>query len=82
MRTTITLDDEVVALLRRAMKRNKVSFKDLVNDALKSSLLREEVKEPVAPYRTEPHDGGKLLIGDVSNIGEVLARLDEQADDR
>jgi hypothetical protein len=82
MRTTITLDDEVAALLKRAMKRKKVSFKDLVNTALKSALLRDEVKEPVVPYRTEPYDGGKLLIGDVSNIGEILARLDEKTDDR
>lgn len=35
MRTTLTLDDDVAALLSRLQKTQKKSFKGLVNEALR-----------------------------------------------
>jgi hypothetical protein len=37
MRTTVTLDDDVVQKLRRRMKRDGVSFKTALNDAVRDS---------------------------------------------
>lgn len=38
MRTTLTLDPDVAALLKKAVARGEVSFKEAVNDALRRGL--------------------------------------------
>jgi hypothetical protein len=37
MRTTVNLDDDVVALLNRRMTQEQVSFKKALNDAIRES---------------------------------------------
>lgn len=41
MRTTITLDPDVAALLDRTMQERGIGFKKAVNDALRAGLARE-----------------------------------------
>ena len=38
MRTTITLDPDVAALVKRRMRERGLGFKDAVNEALRSAL--------------------------------------------
>ena len=38
MRTTITLDAETEALIKKAMKERNLSFKEIVNDAIQRGL--------------------------------------------
>lgn len=40
MRTTITLEPDVDALIRRAMKERGLSFKEALNSALRAGLTR------------------------------------------
>ena len=46
MRTTITLDPDVEVLVRRAMNERGLSFKDAVNDALRSALTSDRKRRP------------------------------------
>ena len=48
MRTTITLDPDVDALLRRATLERGIPFKKAVNDAIRAGLMRSR------PQRTAP----------------------------
>lgn len=41
MRTTLTLDPDVAAMLKKAVARGDATFKDVVNDALRRGLQRE-----------------------------------------
>ena len=41
MRTTLTLDPDVAAMLKKAVARADVSFKQAVNDALRRGLTAE-----------------------------------------
>ena len=80
MRTTLTLNDEVSALLKKILKKKKSSMKEIINNALKVGLLSEETgscPQTSTKTTTVAHNGGNLLIADISNIGETLARLDE-----
>jgi len=43
MRTTITLDPDVDQLLRRAMRDRGTSFRDTVNEAIRSGLRSHRV---------------------------------------
>lgn len=46
-RTTVTLDPDVEALLRRAMREQKLSFKEALNQAVRAGLGK-------APRRSRP----------------------------
>ncbi len=54
MRTTLTLDDEVMLGIRRTQKkRPDASFKQIVNDLIKKGLAAEDVvKRPKFKIRT------------------------------
>ena len=74
MRTTLTLDDDVAALLKRAQARRKESLKKIVNDALREGLPRMTAPcPPSAPNRTSPMSLGRCLVGSLDDIAEVLA---------
>lgn len=42
VRTTVTLDPDVEALLRSAMKQRGLSFKEALNSALRAGLIRNK----------------------------------------
>jgi hypothetical protein len=73
MRTTLTLDDDVAALLERVREARKAGLKDTVNEALREGL-RQMAAPPKRrePYRTPSTDLGPSLIGSLDNIGQVL----------
>lgn len=73
MRTTITLDDDVAARLRRLSRGGR--FKDVVNQALRRGLERMEAKEPVAEYRVKAVKVGPKRT-DLDNVAEVLAEIE------
>ena len=74
MRTTLTLDDDVAALLERARKSGKKNLKTIVNEALRQGL-REMTKPGVRgkPYQTRDADLGRCLIAGLDDISEALA---------
>jgi hypothetical protein len=77
MRTTLTLDDDVAVLLRRALARRKDGLKVVVNEALRHGLRRMSgSSERRATYRTPSVDTGRCLIPNVDAVAEVLAVAD------
>jgi hypothetical protein len=52
MRTTVTLDPDVAKLVREIVERKGISFKDVVNDALRRDLRPVE-RRPA--FRVVPH---------------------------
>jgi len=74
MRTTLTLDDDVAALLRRAVRKRKTALKIVVNEALRHGL-RDMAAPPSPPgvYTVQPVSLGRCLLPSVDNIAEVLA---------
>jgi hypothetical protein len=80
MRTTLSLDDDVAALLRRVLKARKASLKHVVNEALREGLRR--MSEPPArtrPYRTTAVSLGRCLVDNVDDVAEVLAHAEGDA---
>ena len=76
MRTTLTLDDDVAALLSRAVKRRGGAFKDTVNVALRLGLEAMARPSPRARYRVTPFNLGGSLVGSLDNVEEVLSRVE------
>lgn len=48
MRTTVTLEPDVAALIKRTMANRGVSFKQAVNEAIKAGLTRGRGETPFA----------------------------------
>lgn len=74
MRTTLTLDDDVAALLKRVQRRRRWGLKAAVNEGLRRGLLAiEEPSKPARPYRTPSVSIGRCLIGNLDDVSEALA---------
>ena len=74
MRTTLTIEDDVAAMLEQLRKKRGAGLKDLVNEALRRGLRELEMRlKPRTPYRTRSVDLGRVRIASIDNIGEVLA---------
>ena len=66
MRTTLTLDDDVEALLKRVLSRRKASLKAVVNEALRQGLRRMHTPpQRGTRYRTPSVDTGRPLLPNV-----------------
>jgi hypothetical protein len=74
MRTTLSLDDDVAAMVRSAQKEQKKPFKQVVNDALRAGLAApRRSKRRSVPFRTASAKLGRCLMGDLDDVAEVLA---------
>jgi hypothetical protein len=74
MRTTLTIDEDIAAVLERMRRAEDKSLKELVNQALRRGL--KDLAAPAKPReqsRTHPISLGRCLIGDVVSISEALA---------
>jgi hypothetical protein len=74
MRTTLTLDPDVAAKARKAVRTLGKPFKEVVNAALRTGL--DQILNPPAarPYRTKPRPLGLRAGLTYDNIAELLAR--------
>jgi len=73
MRTTITLDDDVVALIENERARTGESFRDAVNRLLRRGTRSASPAKPV-PLPRLP---GRPAL-DVTDVSAVLAALDDE----
>ena len=74
MRTTITLEDDVVAMLGQLRRSRQQSFKDVVNEALREGL--KEMQRPAkrtSTFRTKPLDAGQPFLSNMDNVAEVIS---------
>ena len=78
MRTTLTLDPDVAAMLKKAVAGGKTSFKDIVNAALRAGL--QSTAAPAAPRRRFVQrlmPPGEWLI-DVSDNAAIYEMWDQE----
>jgi hypothetical protein len=74
MRTTLTLEPDVAALVRRAMRERGLSFKQAVNEAIRAGLAPAEGGEP---FRTPTRDMGAPMVP-VEKALELAGALEDE----
>jgi hypothetical protein len=74
MRTTVTLDPDVEAKLRQAMRERGVSFKVAINDAVRAGL------GPTTPA-SQPYKMQTAPLGLTINIDKALQIAGEMEDE-
>lgn len=74
MRTTVTLDPDVEALLKRAMRDRGLSFKEALNEAVRAGAAprRARRRDPLPTY-----DMGEPLV-DVTKALRLAGELEDQ----
>lgn len=70
MRTTLTLDPDVAADLKRRVRRSGKPFRQILNDAVRAGLRAQDAPPP-RPYRLKPVSMGGPLPG--INLDKALA---------
>jgi hypothetical protein len=77
MRTTLTIEDDVAALLNRVQAKRKASLKEVVNEALRNGLIAMSAPpEKRRPFRTKTLINGPRSIPNIDNVAEVLAAME------
>lgn len=80
MRTTLTLDDDVAAILKRLARTRRARLKDLVNEALRRGLAEAVTRPPAREtFRTTSVALGRCRIGTIDNIAEALAAAEGES---
>lgn len=76
MRTTLTLDDDVIDKAKAVAAKRGLPFRAVVNEALRLGLHEVEKAATHRPYRTEPHAMGLRAGYNLDNIQEVLSQIE------
>lgn len=76
MRTTLTLDHDIMEKVRQVCFERGQSFKAIVNEALRAGLSQLTRASRRKPYRTVPHAMGLRKGYSLDNVSELLAQLE------
>lgn len=71
MRTTLTIDDDVAALLKQAMRKSGEPFKQVVNRAIRLGLT-EPKQRAGKPFKVKPINLGLPHYDKVEELLEFL----------
>jgi len=76
MRTTLSIDDDVLERARTVAAKLSTPFKAVVNEALRAGLDQVEQPAKQRPYKTKPHEMGLRQGRNLDNIQELLAQIE------
>ncbi|AGZ51968.1 antitoxin VapB33 [Mycobacterium kansasii 662] len=77
MRTTLTLDDDVVRLIEEAVHRERRPMKHVINDALRKALAQP--MERRTPYQLKPHRSAVRPGFDFAGFNRLADEMEDQA---
>jgi hypothetical protein len=76
MRTTITLDDDVVTKLKSEMRKSGCSFKETVNAILRLGLNYRRAPKPSKPFVVRARRLGLRIGLNYDNVGDLLEQVE------
>jgi hypothetical protein len=76
MRTTLTIDDDVLDKARAVAGRLHIPFRRVVNEALRAGLQTVGAAAERKPYHTRAHKLGLKQGRNLDNIQELLAQIE------
>ena len=77
MRTTLTLDDDVAAKLKRESQRAGLPFREIVNETLRRGLERQRASAHRRAFKVTARDLGNLKPGlSLDNTAELIEHVE------
>lgn len=78
MRTTVTLDSDIVVKLKRLAHRRGCSFKVALNEVLRRGLSAQAHAATLDPFVVEPHSGGFRPGIDPVKLNQLVDQLEAE----
>lgn len=78
MRTTVTLEEDVVHRLKELAHQRKASFKETLNEVIRRGLTAQLPAAAGARFQVEPHAGGFRPGIDPNRLNQLLDELDAE----
>lgn len=78
MRTTVTLEADVAAKLKKLAHRYGRSFKSMLNEVLRRGLAAQERAAAQRPFVVEPHSGGFRPGVDQAKLNQLVDQLEAE----
>jgi hypothetical protein len=76
MRTTISIENDVLERARAISAKLRTPFKKVINEALRAGLDKVEQPAKYKSYKTKPHAMGLKAGRNLNNIQELLAQIE------
>jgi plasmid stability protein len=78
MRTTLTVDDDIIVKLQERSKTTGKSFKEVVNEILRTGLLTQEALSPpnMEPFEVQARSLGLKPGLSYDNVAELLEQAE------
>lgn len=76
MRTTLTIDDDLYALLEQVSRREQQSIREVVNDALRRALVEDRAAER---FEVRVHHSGLMPGIDPDRMNQLADELEDEA---
>ncbi len=76
VRTTLTLEDDVIAKIRAEMRRSGRSFKETVNDLLRAALTARRDQKAVEPFVIKARPLGLKPGFDFDCVAQLLDEIE------
>jgi hypothetical protein len=79
MRTTLTIDDDLAAILERERRTKGLSLKEMVNSTLRRGLASEHALPSRPVVVTRPHPFGFKAGIDLDKLNQMADELEAEA---
>lgn len=79
MRTTLTLDDDIADTLREQARLQDMTFKRVVNDALRRGMSPDKRETPAQKYRVVPNRSALVSGIDPMKLNQINDELEADA---
>lgn len=79
MRTTLTLDPDVLQMIQEEVHRRRATIKEVVNDALRRGLSGKGAPSAPRRYRVRPHRTALRPGYDRAGFNKLADDLEDQA---
>jgi hypothetical protein len=76
MRTTLTIDDDVLERAKSAAAKSRQPFRTVINEALRAGLSTITLPAETLRYQTKPRKMGLKSGRNLDNIQELLAQVE------
>ena len=76
MRTTLTLDPDVIRLINEAVRRERRPMEQIVNEALRRALTQAAGRQR---FTVEPHQSAVRADLDPAGLNQLADALDDEA---
>ncbi len=78
MRTTLTIDDDLIRKLRENAHNKGVPFKEIVNQALRVGLVHIDKPKKIKPYKCKTYSLGYPPGADLDHALNLADRLESE----